>query len=499
MAGDVNGDGSVDLVGAAGDASLRLLTGDGTGHFADGGVVASILTTTPMFFARLVDWDADGNLDLYINGKLQGTYSSVFWSFHWIFRGRGNGSFATLLDKYDDSGGFDKRLTLETGDHDNDGNLDWVTSFWNSTSVRITHTDGAGGVTGTQIQFAGQWGVQDLTMGDVNGDGASDLVIPFHDLYQFPDPDAMTVVDNGGTVQKWLTGTPVWRSTIGDFHGDGRAEVLAFGDNDRMLVNQGGGAFAGPTSFSFNGEFTAVADVNGDGRADLVGYTDTGTTVAALNATPPPLAAKAWVGDVEPWGAPVASVPAPVVKLRGTGLASVQGAAVGGQTYGASSLTLSSDGNTLALTLVPPPQAGVADVVLITGAGPSWPVKFPLCRADAPVLLVVPPKPLAGQAVVLYFAGPTPGDVPLALTSACLTPLPFPPYAVFDIGGCGDAHFLPAPAPMDASGLTSLPVVFPPSLSGTLLHVQFCDVDLAALAAGTFPLAVSNVLTLRFP
>jgi hypothetical protein len=52
---------------------------------------------------------------------------------------------------------------------------------------------------------------------------------------------------------------------------------------------------------------------------------------------------------------------------------------------------------------------------------------------------------------------------------------------------------------MDASGLTSLPVVFSPSLSGTLLHVQFCDVDPAALAAGVFPLAVSNVLTLRFP
>lgn len=173
---------------------------------------------------------------------------------------------------------------------------------------------------------------------------------------------------------------------------------------------------------------------------------------------------------------------------------------VDGWSYGPSSFAVDVDGNTLSLTVSPPPpSAGVATLEIVSPAGTSAPVKIPFRRADSPILVVDPSQPRAGRTAHLYFAGPNPGDFVLAGASGCLTPFGAPPYFTFDIGGCGDPEFLPPPLPMDGSGLTNLAIAVPPALTGATVHLQFCDVNVAALLSGELPLPVSNVVSLTFP
>ena len=132
----------------------------------------------------------------------------------------------------------------------------------------------------------------DSTIGDLNGDGREDLAwlkrtgatsgqlwVALSDGVNFGPPETWWIGD---------TIVPVNGSQllIGDFHGDGRADVAIFGrgestTNSRMVVLKRS-KFANPTRFSNPTVWWAapqrfddvagvwLADLSGDGRSDLV-------------------------------------------------------------------------------------------------------------------------------------------------------------------------------------------------------------------------------------
>jgi len=72
--------------------------------------------------------------------------------------------------------------------------------------------------------------------------------------------------------------------TTADMNGDGRPDlVIDNGVAMMVLLNQGGGAFAAPTSYamSHGAPLSTIhaADLNGDGRIDLAVVTDSGVSV----------------------------------------------------------------------------------------------------------------------------------------------------------------------------------------------------------------------------
>ena len=164
--------------------------------------------------------------------------------------------------------------------------------------------------------FNAGWRVENhpRMLADVNGDGRAD-VVGFRD-------DGVLVSLSTGTgftpPRRWVDDfgfNAGWRvenhpRMLADVNGDGRADVVGFG-NDGVLVSLSTGyvltGFTSPTrwvdDFGFNAGGWRVenhprmlADVNGDGRADVVGFYGTGVFVSLSTGTGFTLP-RLWVDD----------------------------------------------------------------------------------------------------------------------------------------------------------------------------------------------------------
>jgi hypothetical protein len=118
-------------------------------------------------------------------------------------------------------------------------------------------------------------------VGDVNGDGKSDVV-----AFTRGDTGAVTVaLSTGrafGRTTTWTTSFATGDSipAVGDFDGDGKADVAAFdrgrAANVTVALSTGrafGRARTWPGSFAAGKAIPEVADVNGDGKDDVVAFT----------------------------------------------------------------------------------------------------------------------------------------------------------------------------------------------------------------------------------
>jgi hypothetical protein len=132
-------------------------------------------------------------------------------------------------------------------------------------------------------------------VGDVNGDGRADIV-GFGDTFVF-----VSFGNTNGTFDAPIASFPGFTKNVGDWtdnnnyprvvgdvNGDGRADIVGFGYTD-VFVSFGNtnGTFGAPIASSPSltknlGGWTdnnnyprVVGDVNGDGRADIVGFGDT--------------------------------------------------------------------------------------------------------------------------------------------------------------------------------------------------------------------------------
>lgn len=136
------------------------------------------------------------------------------------------------------------------------------------------------------------------TMADVNGDGRADIV-------GFGEAGVFVALSNGAGFDPaslwssrfgYATAAGSWRIDrhprfLADVTGDGRADVVGFGDWGVSVAVSTGSSFAAPRRWTWSfgrrsGGWTQayyprlMADVNDDGRADIVGFGYSGTYVA---------------------------------------------------------------------------------------------------------------------------------------------------------------------------------------------------------------------------
>lgn len=211
----------------------------------------------------IADLDGDGALDLAVGGYAD-TLTVLF--------DNGDGAFS-------DSVLYPTGLVgvggLAAGDLNDDGAVDLVAipASDDDMFVSVLLNDGHGAF-GPSAPYASGQHLSALALGDLDGDGLLDVAVT--NVFD----NVVRVLSNSGdgTFAPPVTlGSVTLPTGLGaaDLNGDGRldlvvesSELPAIGGT--FFMNAGGGTFVGPIDYGYNGRFLGIVDVNGDGRPDYM-------------------------------------------------------------------------------------------------------------------------------------------------------------------------------------------------------------------------------------
>jgi hypothetical protein len=257
-AGDVNGDGMLDLLVANLSGNVAVLLATGAGQFT---AAPSLSVAGQPLSIALADFNGDGKLDFCV----------ARWSVNSVGIWLGNGA-----------GGFSLRgnvpvvgtgpACVAAADFNGDGKMDFVVA--NQSSNNVTVQFGAGnGTFGASATYLVGTSPLSVAVGDFNGDGKPDLVIA-----NSQGSDAYVLLNAGGGTFGSLTSYPTSSGSravvVADLNSDGLPDFAVanqFGNNVTIRLGIGGGSF-GPAQSRSAGIgpcAIAVADYNSDGKPDL--------------------------------------------------------------------------------------------------------------------------------------------------------------------------------------------------------------------------------------
>lgn len=265
--------------GSLARAQVRQFTtavgGSGRGKFAYEGSIHPAYSPTSLAAG---DLDGDGDLDIVCTPN----NASVNLVYVWL--NNGSGVYSSAPDVA--TAGNPGSVTL--ADADGDGDLDMLavstlvyTGGGSVVSVRLNN--GAGVFSGSQEVAAGS-SLNGLAVGDVDGDGDLDLVVP---NYVTAGTATVCLNDGSGTFTKSSTvsvDTKPLVAVLGDVDSDGDLDLLTgsySAGGVSVRLNNGSGTFSGTQSVATGGYSLGLAlgDVDGDGDLDLAATNSLASTV----------------------------------------------------------------------------------------------------------------------------------------------------------------------------------------------------------------------------
>lgn len=264
---DLNNDGRIDFAISNGGANgaVAVLLGNGDGTFQP--AISSPTNSSYATNSAIADLNDDGNLDLTVaNNANRGGVS--------VLLGNGDGTFSpsTVLASDGDP------VTVAVADLNGDDIPDIAFSnvAYGAFDVQIYLGDGSGGfVEAPEIQAATH--TLSVALDDLDRDGQNDLVFTSY------DGTVSVALGNGdgtfGPVASYTVGLPSLgvgpgNVTIEDVNGDGAHDLLVASpltNSLAVLLGNGDGTFQAAQQFATGGDgsgWVAVADFNGDGRPD---------------------------------------------------------------------------------------------------------------------------------------------------------------------------------------------------------------------------------------
>jgi hypothetical protein len=273
---DLNRDGKADVI-VLEDKGLEVFLGKGDGTFEPAIVYDDNVGNGSAL--ALADFDGDGQPDLlygsFPTGELVDNYVAMR-------SGRPDGTFAT--PKVTDINA--NNLTqLSAADLNGDGKVDFAFEAGENpekSGIVLNNGDGFAGPSNS-LDLHGGW-----VLGDVTGDGATDVVLPNGTR----DASGICVQTNDGKGRfsapvcidvPAIEGLTVNRTAIGDVNGDGVADLAAVydessgivdGNNVSIFLGKGQGKFGDRIPAMLQKDMLAVhlADMNNDGKADFVAF-----------------------------------------------------------------------------------------------------------------------------------------------------------------------------------------------------------------------------------
>ncbi|MFN3240247.1 MAG: FG-GAP-like repeat-containing protein [Planctomycetota bacterium] len=239
--GDVDGDGDLDVVVAPDEA---VLANDGTGTFT---AVPNAMPVRADDSSDVVmgDFDGDGDLDLAFSNRIYPGYYYPYVATPGttsLYLNNGTGTFVDATAASVPAHGG-RNAALVAGDWDGDGDLDLAVvggdlcgpGYGCGEQIRILRNDGAAGFSTTTLGFAR---AGDVAAGDIDGDGDLDLVVAAELAYYGGGQNRVLRNDGAGNFadvsQAWSPSTAVWSAScaLADLDGDG--------DLDQVVGNWGG-------------------------------------------------------------------------------------------------------------------------------------------------------------------------------------------------------------------------------------------------------------------
>ncbi|MBL8731207.1 MAG: VCBS repeat-containing protein [Planctomycetes bacterium] len=267
-AGDLDGDGDIDLFVANDNSPNQLLLNDGNGRFVD--ATAGRFVMQPGWNAShsvdLADIDGDGDLDILI-----GNDDNIS---NRVYTNDGFGFFtdvtATALPA---NAWFTENQVV--ADFDGDGDVDWFTvdggacHFYANNGVGVFTDASATRLSGLPYLSGHRFDVTPFAV-DIDGDGDLDAMIPLYTGAPY------LIRNQGGVLSPNPTQLPATAAGaahwFADYDGDGDPDIFANRGNF-LFQNQGNGTFVDVTSQAFpSAPSNAIAcvDVDNDGDLDLV-------------------------------------------------------------------------------------------------------------------------------------------------------------------------------------------------------------------------------------
>lgn len=322
IAGDVNGDGHLDIVLQCYSSYLVAYLGDGTGHLFAGTNIpvphSDAGTPLQVGAAVLGDFRGRGVLDLAVAGAFEdpeGASPAIVWN------NTDDGFGAPTLLNVGECGSQGTNPVLVAGDFNNDQIDDLVELAQEGGGPCLFEGSGSGtfapGITISTPGIVNPNWFPIIAPSDVNSDGDLDLVLVSWGAGQLSS--VVVLLGNGdGSFAEAPTEVVDgdWQTLIaGDFMGEGQIDLVGYGlsnANAAVVADLDAGFSALPWSplpLSFNFQITVAGDFNGDGRLDLAGAAfGTMLNVCAPTAVPGPplnvLGSPAEASAVLSWMAP---------------------------------------------------------------------------------------------------------------------------------------------------------------------------------------------------
>ncbi|HEX6682138.1 MAG TPA: VCBS repeat-containing protein [Candidatus Limnocylindrales bacterium] len=217
---DFNGDGDADVLARhASSADLHLYRGNGSSGFDGSVVIGNNWSAFDTVFSP-GDFSGDGRMDVLAR---HATTKDLF-----MYRGNGSVGFSSSVMVGNNWGAFD--MIFSPGDFSGDGKADVIARNASTKDLVLYRGDGTTGFS-SNVVIGNNWGAFNaiFSPGDFSGDGKADLIARNASTNEL-------VLYRGNGSNGFLAGSTVighgWGGfdmllSVGDFSGDGNADVVA--------------------------------------------------------------------------------------------------------------------------------------------------------------------------------------------------------------------------------------------------------------------------------